>query len=109
MSRRILLAITLLIGISTAVWAICLPNPCPSGQPYQTPWVWGFGPTCEDAENDALAQAFNHAVSRCGRPTQVCNFQLVPNPCFWSTSHQAYQVDAYAKHNCTSCTESSFP
>jgi len=107
MSRRVILwslVIVLFIGFSAAVWAICLPDPCPPGQPYQTPWVWGFGSTCDDAHNDAFSQAFSYARSDCGRAIQICNFQLFENACFWSSQHQAYQVDAYGKYNCTGCS-----
>jgi hypothetical protein len=105
MSRRVLLAFALCLGLSTALWAICSPDPCPTGQPFQTPWVWGVGPTCNDAYNDAWSQAFSHAVSNCGRAILVCNFQLFANPCFWNSQKQAYQVDAYAKYNCTTCSD----
>lgn len=100
----LVLAIGTFLGVSRTSAQLCLPDPCPTGQPYQTPMVWGFGADCDEALQDATVQAFSHASDGCGRATLVCNFEFVPTAsCFFNSQKGMYQQDGYGVYNCTTC------
>ncbi|MEE8585365.1 MAG: hypothetical protein V3T83_10985 [Acidobacteriota bacterium] len=71
----------------------CLPTE------HSTPMVWGHGPTCSDAFDDAVAQARTHISCSDG----VC-FEgvVVDNAC--APSGGAYMIDLHIVYRCYDCT-----
>ena len=114
MKHHVIRSVLVLAGAVTLVMAASLlliaPDVAearpPCGEPYncfcgierQTPMVWGMGPDCATAFQDAINQA--QALFVCEGDT--CSETFVVTTACWNPGSQ-WQVDGYMLYRCEEC------